>query len=290
MNKNKVLFVTSVSFMLIGAIIFTGVMSVLKWDFTKLNTTKYENNVHVVDDQFKNLLINTNTADVVFLKSDDGTCKIECVEYLKEKHSVEVEEQTLKITITDNRKWYDHITFFSFVVPKIKVYLPQSQYGALSIAVSTGDVEIPNDFTFESIDIKGSTGCVKSKANATDYLNVKLSTGNVDIGDVDVRYTKYIKPKNVNITVTTGDVKLWRTGAQEKLTVNCSTGNVWLCITEAPYVFVKTTTGNVEGNLYTAPKFITHTNTGSIKVPQAKTDDVFEITTNTGDIYFKVVK
>ena len=37
-------------------------------------------------------------------------------------------------------------------------------------------------------------------------------------------------------------------------------------------------------------KFKTKTDTGTVKVPPAKSDDLFEITTNTGDIYFKVVK
>ena len=289
-KKSKIWLIVAVCFMLIGGIIFTGVMSMLKWDFKALNTTECENNTYTVNEQFKNISINTLTADVLFIKSDDDTCKVECVERPKEKHTVKVKDQTLNINVEDSRKWYDHITFFGFAEPQIKVYLPQEQYGSLIINISTGDIDIPKEFTFDCIDIKDSTGDVSSKAKAVNYLNVKLSTGKVEIGCIDVSSTPYIEPQNVNISVTTGDVKLWRTGAKENLAVKTTTGNVWFCIVKAPHVTVKTTTGDVEGNLYTAPRFITKTTTGDVKVPEAKTDDVFEITTGTGDIYFKVVK
>lgn len=289
-KRSKIWLVVAVCFMLTGVIFFTGVMSMLKWDFKKLDTTKYENNTHVVSEQFKNISINTITADVLFIKSDDDTCKVECLEHQKVKHTVTVKDQTLNISINDNRKWYDHITFFGLTEPQIKVYLPKEQYGSLVININTGDIEIPKEFTFDGIDIKGTTSDVNSKATAVNFLNVKLSTGNVEIGDIDVRNTPYIEPENVNISVSTGKVELWRTGAKENLTVKTTTGDVWFYIVKAPHVTVKTTTGNVEGNLYTAPRFITKTTTGDVKVPEAKTDDVFEITTGTGDIYFKVVK
>ena len=78
--------------------------------------------------------------------------------------------------------------------------------------------------------------------------------------------------------------------ASDTITVKSNTGDVWFCIVESPYINVVTNTGDVEGDLYYAPTFKAKTDTGTVKVPPAKSDDVFEITTDTGDIYFKVVK
>ena len=40
----KIWLIIAASFVLIGCIIFGGVMTMLKWDFTKLSTDKYETN------------------------------------------------------------------------------------------------------------------------------------------------------------------------------------------------------------------------------------------------------
>ena len=47
-KATKILLMIAASAVLLGLIIFAGVMTVLKWDFTKLSTTKYETNAYSV--------------------------------------------------------------------------------------------------------------------------------------------------------------------------------------------------------------------------------------------------
>lgn len=290
MNKLKKVWITvAVCLIVIGSIISVLALTSLNFDFSSLSTEKFIESEQQIVQDFNNIKIDVNTSDIKFVPSNDEKCRVISVDTKNVKHTATVQGDTLLISIQDNRKWYEHIGI-SLGNTSLTVVLPEDSYAALNITADTSDIIISQDFTFDSIDIEGSTGDVNSKAKAVNYLNVKLTTGNVEIGDIDIRNTPYINPKNVNISATTGDVKLWRTGAQENLTVKCTTGDVWFYVVKAPHVAVKTSTGDVEGNLYTAPRFITKTGTGDVKVPDAKNDDVFEITTDTGDIYFKVVK
>lgn len=299
-KKIKTWLIIAVSLMLVGGIIFVGVMSMLKWNFTELNTTKYETNVYEINDFFTNISINTDTADVLFLKSSDGKCKIECFERQKEKHTVTVQDKTLKIDINDTRKWYEYITFFGFGTPKIKVYLPQDKYGLLMVNISTGDVEIPNDFTFDSVDIKGSTGHVECKASATNDLKIKLSTGDIDIENITAG--------NIDLTVSTGDIELsgvecvslttsGNTGdfdlekvvATQNFNFTWGTGDIEFDHCDAGEIFVKASTGDIEGSLLSDKVFICNTSTGRVNVPKTITGGKCEITTSTGDIKLKII-
>ena len=48
--------------MLVGCIIFGGVMTVLKWDFGKLSTNKYETNTYEINEAFKQIFHKTSSS------------------------------------------------------------------------------------------------------------------------------------------------------------------------------------------------------------------------------------
>ena len=300
-KKTKNWLIAAVLFMLVGVIFFTGVMSMLKWDFKALNTTECENNTYTVSEQFKNISINTLTADVLFIKSDDDTCKVECVERPKEKHTVKVKDQTLNINVEDSRKWYDHITFLGFAEPQIKVYLPQEQYGSLVININTGDIEIPKEFTFDGIDIKGTTGDANCKASVINDLKIELTTGKTQLENITARnielkastgdtYLTNVNCDSLSSRAVTGHIKLKNVDAGKKLSIKRSIGDVKFQECDADEIFVNTNTGNVEGSLCTSKIFVCKTNTGKMSVPPTTEGGKCEIITNTGDITISVKK
>ena len=204
----------------------------------------------------------------------------------KVKHNVSVENDTLLIVVEDNREWYDYIGIFHGE-NSLTINLPKDYYDSLDIEADTSDIIISKNLSFGTATIKTDTGDVEFVASVSEKLDIKTDTGEIEIGDADILGNDY---KYINLKSSTGDIKLWHIVAREKITVQNSTGDVWFGMVNASYVSVKTSTGDVEGNLYTAPKFITKTSTGDVNVPKAQTDDIFEITTRTGDINFKVVK
>ncbi len=298
----------------IGALLFVGVMMVCNWDFTRLSTVKYETTDFEADQNFSKISINTDTADIVFLPSADNICRVFCYEQENRKHSVSIENDTLTVNLIDGRKWYEYIGI-SFGTPKITVYLSKGQYYALSVQESTGDIEIPVDLKFENIDIQTSTGNVTNLAYASGSVNIKTSTGDICVKNANVENmdlsvsTGRITAENiackgnVKITVSTGKTNLsditcknifseGNTGslslknvvATDFLSVERTTGDIKFDGCDAGKIHVKTDTGAVTGSFLTGKVFVTHTDTGKVDTPNTTTGGTCEIYTSTGDI------
>ena len=321
MNKTtKIWLIIAASLMLIGCIIFVGVMSILKWDFTKLSTGKYETNHYEITEKFKNISIITDTADILFVPSENQKVSVVCHEQKNMKYSVTVQNEKLVIEIVDTRKWYEYIGI-NFGTPKITVYIPQGEYGALLVKSSTGNVEIPKEFKFENIDISESTGNVTNYASASENIIIKTSTGNIFVenvsantldlsvstggvtvsnvtteGDVKIKVSTgktnltNIECKNVVSNGNTGAISLKNVIAAEKFSIERSTGDVRFEGSDATEISVKTDTGDVTGTLLSEKVFITETSTGSINVPKTTSGGKCEITTATGDINISIKK
>ena len=319
-TRTKVWLIIAASFVLVGGIIFVGVMSMLKWDFTKLSTGKYETNDYEITENFKSISIITNTADVVFVPSENQKASVVCHEQKNMKHSVTVQNGELVIEVVDTRKWYEYIGI-NLGTLKITVYIPQEEYGSLFVKSSTGNVEIPKEFKFKSIDISESTGNVTNYASASEDIIIKTSTGNIHVENVSagtldlsvstgrVAVSDVTCEGNVKINVSTGKTNLTNiecknvvsngnTGAislknviaAEKFSIERSTGDVRFEGSDATEISVKTDTGDVTGTLLSEKVFITETSTGRINVPKTTSGGKCEITTSTGDINISIKK
>lgn len=85
--------------------------------------------------------------------------------------STDNESETDEIRVTESET-----TGVNFSSPKVTVYIPEGKYTSLSVKTSTGTVNIPNNFSFESIDISGNTGSITCNASAADNIKIKNST------------------------------------------------------------------------------------------------------------------
>lgn len=317
-KTTKVWLIIAASLVLIGCILFVGVMSTLRWDFKKLSTVEYETNTYEISEVFDGISMNTDTADIIFAFSDDGKCRVECYEEKNAKHSVAVEDGILTIEVIDERSVYDYIDI-NFYSAKITVYLPKAKYTSLLIHESIGDLEIPKDFTFKDVDISLSTGDVDFCASASETIKIKTSTGDISVenisagalelsvstgkvtvssvtckGDVTVgvstgkAYLTDIACKSVISSGSTGDIFLDNVIAAENFSIKRSTGDIRFDSSDAPEIFVETHTGDVTGTLLTDKVFITQTDTGRVDVPKTATGGRCEINTDTGDIKIKI--
>ena len=312
-KKTKIWLIIAVSLIVIGSIVFGGAMSMVKWDFTKLSTFKYENKRYEIADAYNGITIETKTADIVLETSGNSETQVLCSEQNNLKHSVVVQDGVLLIKVNDTRKWYEYIGI-NIGTPQITVCLPQGDYGELSIKSNTGKVEIPSDFKFQSIEITGSTGDVVNYASASESVKIKLSTGSirtegissqkltlaVSTGHVVVADSSCedveinVSTGKVNLTNihcnnlvsygSTGDINLANTIASGKISVERDTGDVAFDMCDAGEISVQTSTGNVQGSFLTEKVFIAHTDTGKVVVPATTTGGKCEIRTDTGDI------
>jgi DUF4097 and DUF4098 domain-containing protein YvlB len=314
MNKTKIWLITAAFLVIIGSIIFAGVMTVLKWDFAKLQTAKFETNNYEINEKFNNISVVTDTADIVFKVSENQKTSVVCYEQKNAKHSVSVKEDALVIEIVDTRKWYEHIGIM-FGTPEITVYIPQGEYGELLVKGSTGDVEIPKDFKFESIDIVESTGNVRNYASASKSIKIKTSTGDIKVQNVKARKIDLLVStggvnvgsvncegdisakvstgktnmtdvtcKNIVSGGSTGGILMKNVIATEKFTVERSTGDIRLEKCDAADIQIKTDTGDINGTLLSGKIFTANSDTGNVKIPESEAGGKCKITTDTGDI------
>ncbi len=260
---------------LIGLIVFGSVISIMKWDFKKLSTVEYKTNQYEFTEQFKNIDIDTKTAKITFEKSADNTAKVICFEQEKVAHQVKVENDTLSIKLNDTRKWYNHLNI-DFYSPTITVYLPEKEFGDLSIKSSTGGVSI-DGLTLNSITISLSTGKINiSNTTCAGDIKLDLSTGKTNLTN--------LKCSNIVTSGTTGNIDMIGVIASGKFSIERSTGDVDFERCDASEIYISTSTGDIEGSLLSSKSFIAKTNTGDIELPQSTGIGVCSLTTTTGDI------
>jgi len=319
MKKATVVWIIVASALVVlGGLLFVGAMSINKWNFRSLSTVRYETNTYEIADDFNGISINTDTADITFLPSEDGKTKVVCYEKTRLIHSVEVRDGALAINAM-TKKWYHHITLMNFDTPEITVYLPKTEYDALCVKESTGDIEIPGDFRFESMDISVSTGDVENSASVSESLKIKASTGDISLenisagaielsvttgeieasgikceGEIKVEVTtgkaelSDISCENLISSGSTGDISLTNVIAKESFSIERSTGDVKFDGCDAAGITVKTDTGDVRGSLLSEKIFKCRTDTGKVRVPDSVSGGVCDITTDTGSIIISI--
>lgn len=273
--------------------IFILIMSLNNWDFNKVINNSYIETEEVIDGEFDNININLDALDLTFVKSNNEENKVNLIAHEKVKSEINVESNTLYINVKDEREWFDRIGIFNEM--EMIIYLNESTYDELIIIGSTGDIEIPNDFSFLNSNIELTTGDIDFSSNVNN-LNIELTTGDVDISSLSCL-------EDINITLTTGELELdnvtcrnfiskGSTGkielnnliASGKISIEMTTGDIEFNRCDASEIFVKTTTGDVKGSLMSNKLFITHTTTGNVKVPSGSEGGKCEIYCTTGNI------
>ena len=232
----KVWLIVATLLVFLGALLFAGMLFSAGWDFSKLATTEYATMSYEIDEEFSNISINTDTADVHFELSQDGNCKVVCFEDVKESFEVKVEENTLVIKKNTNKAWYDYIGI-NFSSPKITVYLPVAELNSMDINLSTGDLFI-SDITCDTLVSRGSTGEVKLKNTvANNKIDIKRSTGDIEFsgcdsaeiyistatGDVE---GTLLSPKVFITKTSTGKILVPETNAGGRCEITTSTGDI----------------------------------------------------------------
>lgn len=310
----KIWIIIAVLLIVLGGTAFVIIMSANNWNFSELGTESFKTVTNELTGQFDNIQINASTADIVFTLSDNEKCTVTFYERENAQYSAEIADNTLNINAEDSQKWYEYVSF-SFQAPKITVALPRSEYSSVYIENKTGNVEIPDSFTFNGIDIQTSTGNITCSVASSKTIKLTTSTGDINLNNTTAESIKLavttgnitlassvcssavelsvktgassitsVSCKSLTSNGSTGDIKLESVIASDYFSIERTTGNVKFNGCDASNITVKTSTGNVTGSLLTDKIFITKTSTGNVSVPSTTAGGKCEITTSTGNI------
>ena len=278
-------------------------LAIAKGAFKNNSLTQEVTKEYILEDSFNKIDIDIVTADLTFKPAEDNKTKVVSIEKEKIHHTATVSNDALVIREKDDRKFYEK--WFGFLSKmKVTVYLPETTYEELKIDITTGNVLVEDSFTFTKQNIKSTTGDLKFENVSGKSANIKITTGNVTLnnyklyGELNIDTTtgdytfndvecekatlhtthgKYI----LNDLIVTGDLNSDR----PNLDISGTSSDVRFKNCDAHYIKVKTTTGDVKGNLLTKKSFDAQTTTGKVLVDNDRTaDDKCYIRATTGDI------
>ena len=92
-----------------GGLIFVGAMCALGWNFGKLSAKHTVENEHMLTEDFDEIEIVTDDADIKLVITEEGESRAVCREHSHAKHSVAVENGRLTVRVQNERKWYHYI-------------------------------------------------------------------------------------------------------------------------------------------------------------------------------------
>jgi len=298
MGKTKFWLLVAGICILVGCTLFGVVMTELKWDFSQLSTAKFVDNTHTPTQDFTRIVVDTDTASILFAPSDDG-CTVACHEEEKARHNVFVQDGTLHIQVVNEKKWYDHIGIH-FASPKLTVQLPRKQYDALTVKCATGSVTVSGQLALGEVEVSVATGAIDLSRVTMQTGILQTNTGRTTLSDVSCdgvlrlvggtgrTVTKDLRCGELLVTTGTGDVELINTVADERFTISAGTGDVLFACCDAPDIQVSTGTGDVEGSLLSGKCFDADTKTGDVRLPANSGTQTCHIQTGTGDIRITV--
>lgn len=319
-KAKKIAFIIALACVAAGAAISLGAMAVIGFDISRLNTMKFENNTYQVEESFSHIRIEGAECDVRLLPSQTGACTVVCSEGKNISHTVAIDGDTLKITRTDSRKWYERMGIY-WGEMSVTVYLPEGVYGDLFIQSVSGDITVPGGFTFSQAEIVNTSGEIAYSAATDRSLTLKTTSGDLTVRDLtagalEIRSTsgevtihsavvsgdvvvetvsgeielEGVNAQAMSIQSTSGDAELADTVAAGHMEIKTVSGEIELGRSDAETLRIKSTSGDVSGSLLTEKRFTTHTTSGSVNVPNIASPaaGTCEITTTSGNIRIKL--
>ena len=238
-----------------------------------------EERITNITNDFEAIDIQSDTADIDFILTNDGSCRIIAVDHRKISYSSEVRDGALKILCIDGRAWYEKM--FSFSRASLTVYLPKSEYSSLTVSEHTGKITVPSYFKFGNADLKLSTGDVHFYAATAESITVNGSTGNVVIEGANCG--------SASITVSTGNVTVSGGEFTGDIAVKVSTGDCIISNLSCKNLTSQGTTGSIRAeNVTVSENTNIERSTGKTELCNLVCRDITSVA-DTGDLYMSSV-
>lgn len=254
-RSKKIAIFTACALIIVGFVLALSALIAMKFDLSRMNTLDYHTATYPVQESFSAIQVDVTDCDVQILPSQDGTCRVECLESKTSAYIIEVKQDVLTVSQNETGAWYKHVGIYLGPV-ELTIYLPQEQYEHLSVASLSGTVTVPDNFSFDKVQVYTTSGSVYLTAQVTEEVCVDTVSGELEL-----------------------------TGAQpQDLRLQSTSGNVTLTDYNAQTIHIETISGNVSAALTSPKAFSVQTVSGKVRIPQGTTGDLCEISTVSGDI------
>lgn len=242
-----------------GAAISLAVLWHLDGDYESLSSAPIAEHTYRVENFFQNIDLDLESADAVLALSPTGSCYVVCREYEHQETAVTAERGALRVKQTDNRAWHERIGIY-VADTSITVYLPQTEYAALTATAASGNIRVPAEFQFQDADVHTASGSIDFSAALQNRLSAEAASGDITLTGVTAQ------------------------------TLFCKTvsGDIALSGCDADSLGLTTASGDVTGTLLSEKTILTDTVSGTVNIPDQGRGGLCEIRTVSGDITIKI--
>ncbi|MCR5432324.1 MAG: DUF4097 domain-containing protein [Lachnospiraceae bacterium] len=261
---------------------------------------------------YENVTVNTSAEDVR-LYLTDGKTRVDA--HIDENRilTADISNDNLEIKITENSKI--RLSLIGYENSYINVYLNKADFkGSLTVKTSSGNIEIPKDFTFKGMTLGSSSGDIVSQCTANGIVTGVASSGKVEISNADaieifvdttsgnIRLENCKSSKGVtigsssgdqiirNLTAeafssesSSGDLKLADSNIKGLLERSVSSGESEFKDSVSDSLFVKSTSGDVEFEKFDAHNINIETSSGEVE-GTLLSGKIFDVDTTSGDV------
>ncbi len=285
----------------VGLIAILASLVWIGFNFTKLNTTTFETTSYEIQENFQNIDIRDFVCNIRLVPAEDGVCRVVCAETDRITNTVEVIEDTLTITRTDRRRWYERIQIWWGNDLSVTVYLPEKTYQSLYLKTVSGHIEVPDTFSFSDVELLSTSGDISFAAGSSKGLLIQSTSGHIRAqnaaggpveavtvsGDIVL---SDITADTLHVKTTSGDIRASSVIVSGQADLNGISGHIQLKDSDAGSFAIHTVSGDVTGTILFPKNFATATTSGDIRIPASDTAaGGCNITTISGNIQIEVV-
>lgn len=274
MKKSTIIaLVVALAMIVIGTVISALAIGAAKGDFNTFSTVNYEEKVYEITEDFNSIDIDESDCKIIFARSDDGICRVECAENENSWHEVEVKDGTLCITAFD--KPMAHIGIMGNKQP-MTVYLPKTEYDRLTVDSTSGSVNIPEGFTFTDAEVECTSGSIKFMADVVSAADIHTSSGSVAASGMNC--------ESLDVSSTSGSIKVGIVSASDSISVSATSGSIGaLGLNAANNLTIKSTSGSIVFDQIHAGALTVSASSGRIEAADVNADSA-EFETTSGSI------
>ena len=313
----KVFIMIAVCLIAAGLIVFGAAWFISGGDISKLQPVDYEEVTYPIEGEVARIEIDAAVSDIELRLTEDGSARAECLETEKLRHSVSVENRTLRIVCSGSQSFADNVLNWGvFRSPRLTLYVPDADYLSLNITAETGKIIIPSGMSVSDVTVKGDTGravigAIEAKTISialttgdvtidgvrTDVLAAGCTTGNIVLMNIEAAKGVLVQTdtgaaaitgltaETLHVTTDTGAVGLKDTEISLSMKIATDTGGVVLDRCGAGAMEIRTDTGSVIGTITTRMSFDAKSSTGRVSVPESDPHGgKCSLTTDTGSI------
>ena len=208
--------------------------------------TEYTKKTFDTAESFDSLNIKEIEGDVRFGLSSDKETHITYYDCKYYDHNVEVSNNELKYTANQKKdvaNFLGRLIDFTTKDIETEILLPENEFKKLDLSVTTGDVTLDNNFTFDEGNIELTTGNLDCDATFNNSLVIDCVTGNINVDS-----NKSTELENIRIKTVTGSINVNGFNSK-KIKLDATTGSIKFSELTADKIDIDVTTGKINGKI-----------------------------------------